>query len=135
LCREREEDERRAAAALSAVTANKAATDRAARLDANIAAAKKRISEAGPVIEANPQGADFARLFSLPDSAADFLSTWQNFGMGVVAGLLIVLSMVSFEVMRPKDAPALPSRPAESGRADFPPSAISLPVPLARRSA
>jgi hypothetical protein len=111
LCREREQDERRAAVALSTASANKAATDRAAQLDASIAAAKKRISDAGPVLEANPQGAAFARLFNLPDSAADFLSTWQNFAMGVVAELLIVLAMVSFEVLRPKYAPAPPSRP------------------------
>ena len=99
-CRHREEDERKSLEALQGATAGKAATDRAAALDGEITRLKSQILSAGPVLDANPQGSAFARLFDLPDSAADWLTTWQSFAMAVIAELLIVLSMVAAEVLR-----------------------------------
>jgi hypothetical protein len=100
-CREREADERNALAHLATLTSHKATTERAASLDAAIAGLRAQLERAGPVLEANPQGAAFARMFNLPETTADFLSTWQNFAMAIAAELLIVLSMVAFEVLRP----------------------------------
>lgn len=100
-CRDREADEGKALAALSTLTAGKASTERAAVLDAEIGRLRQQLERAGPVLEANPQGAAFARMFKLPDSTADLLSTWQNFAMSLAAEILIVLSMISFEVLRP----------------------------------
>ena len=64
-CRDEEAAESAALAALEAATRNKAATDRAAKLDADMAASRERIEKAGPVLEANSQGNALARLFNL----------------------------------------------------------------------
>ena len=96
---EREADERTALAALSTATANKAITDRAKALDADITRMRTQLNQTGPVLEANAQGSALARLFDLPDSKASFLSTWQNFGMAAIVELSIVLSLVAFEVL------------------------------------
>jgi hypothetical protein len=106
-CRDGEADEKRAAATLADVSAAKAATDGAAALDADISRLSQQILAAGPILDANPQGRALARLLNLPDEWADWLTTWQGFGMAVVAELLIVLSLVAFELLRKKASPVL----------------------------
>lgn len=102
-CREREANEREALEALQRATASKAASDQANALDADIARLKQRIEAVGPVLETNSQGFALARILNLPESWADWLLTWQNFGMAIVAELLIVLSLVAFELLgKPK---------------------------------
>jgi hypothetical protein len=108
-CRIREDEERAVNAAFSKASADKAATKQAKDLDIEIAALKARLEKAGPVLEANPQGSAFARLFSLPDSKAAFLSTWQNFAMGVIVEILIVFSMIAFEVLGRAEKSRAPS--------------------------
>jgi hypothetical protein len=98
-CKAKEDEETRALGAVTEATKSKALTDQAKALDADIAAARRKLEQAGPVLEANPQGSAFARLFNLPDSKAAFLSTWQNFAMASTVELLIVLAMVAFEVL------------------------------------
>ena len=110
-CRDRETDEKKAAADLASATANKAATDRAAQLEADVNRLNNAITSAGPVLEANPQGSALARLFGFPETAADWLSTWQNFAMAVVAELLIVLSLVACEVLRKEKPKVIDLRP------------------------
>ena len=91
-CRDKETAEAAALAALETATKNKAATDRAAKLDADIAAFREKIEKAGPVLEANSQGNALARLFNLPEAKAATLSTYQNLAMALVIELLIVIS-------------------------------------------
>jgi len=88
-----------ALAGLEAVTRNKALTDRAAKLDADIVALRDKIEKAGPVLEANSQGSALARLFDMPDTKAATLSTYQNLAMAMVIEFLIVISLVASEVI------------------------------------
>jgi hypothetical protein len=104
-CRDREADENKAPGGLETATRNRSVTDRAKALDAEIAETKANIERAGPVLEANPQGLIFARLFDLPDSKASFLSAWQNLAMAVTVEMLIVLSMIAFEVLSKGETP------------------------------
>ncbi len=98
-CRNKETAESEALAGLEAVTRNKALTDRAAKLDADIAALREKIEKAGPVLEANSQGSALARLFDMPDTKAATLSTYQNLAMAMVIEFLIVISLVASEVI------------------------------------
>ena len=99
LWHEKEQAEATALAALEVATQNKAMTDHAAKLDADIAALKEKIEKAGPVLEANSQGSALARLFGLPDTKAATLSTYQNLAMAVVIEFLIAISLVASEVI------------------------------------
>ncbi|MGA7325296.1 MAG: hypothetical protein WBX25_12605 [Rhodomicrobium sp.] len=96
-CREKETAESQALADLSAVTSNKALTDRAAELDAQIAAFREKIEAAGPVRETNSQGKALARLFGLDETQAAKLLTWQNTAMMIVVELLIVALILAAE--------------------------------------
>ena len=98
-CRNKETAESEALAGLEAVTRNKALTDRAAKLDADIVALRDKIEKAGPVLEANAQGSALARLFDMPDTKAATLSTYQNLAMAMVIEFLIVISLVASEVI------------------------------------
>ena len=81
------------------MTWNKALTDRAAKLDADIVALREKIEKAGSVLEANSQGSALARLFDMPDTKAATLSTYQNLAMAMVIEFLIVISLVASEVI------------------------------------
>jgi hypothetical protein len=98
-CRDKEAEESSALAVLEVAAKNKAASDRAAKLDADIAAFRDKIEKAGPVLEANSQGNALARLFNLPEAKAATLSTYQNLAMAMVIELLIVMSLVVSEVL------------------------------------
>lgn len=112
LWHEREQAEASALAALEAATQNRALTDHAAKLDADIAALREKIEKAGPILEANSQGSALARLFGLPDTKAATLSTYQNLAMAVVIEFLIAISLVASEVIGlPERGPA----PAAAG--------------------
>ena len=104
-CRDKETAESEALAGLEAVTRNRALTDRAAKLDADIVALKEKIEKAGPVLEANSQGSALARLFGMPDTKAATLSTYQNFAMAMVIEFLIVISLVASEVIGQHERP------------------------------
>ncbi len=104
---EREQAEASALAALENATQNKAMTDHAAKLDADIAALRDKIEKAGPILEANSQGSALARLFGLPDTKAATLSTYQNLAMAVGIEVLIAISLVASEVIGlPEKRPA-----------------------------
>jgi hypothetical protein len=98
-CRDKETEESAALATLETATRNKAATDRAAKLDADIAALRQKIEKSGPVLEANSQGSALARLFDVPETKAATLSTYQNLAMAMVIEFLIVISLVASEVL------------------------------------
>ena len=127
-CRDKETEESAALAALEAATKNKAATVRAAKLDADIAAFREKIERAGPVLEANSQGNALARLFNLPEAKAATLSTYQNLAMALVIELLIVMSMVVSEVLEHHEARA-PAAEAKPIPAEQTAAATPLPSP------
>jgi hypothetical protein len=112
-CRGKETAEAAALAAFETATRNKAATDRAAKLDADIAAFREKIEKAGPVLEANSQGNALARLFNLPETKAATLSTYQNLAMALVIELLIVMSMMVSEVLEHHETNAVSGRRIE----------------------
>jgi hypothetical protein len=94
----KKEEEAKALAELE-TSKNKTATERARALDAEINALKEKIEKAGPVLEANAQGSALARLFALPEGDAAKLSTYQNLAMAIGIEILIVLSLIAYEVM------------------------------------
>jgi hypothetical protein len=107
-CRDKETAESQALADLTAVTGNKALTDRAAELDADIKALQEKIEAAGPVRETNSQGKALARLFGLDETEAGKLLTWQNTAMMIVVELLIVaLILAAEEIEKSERAPTL----------------------------
>jgi hypothetical protein len=112
-CRKKQDAEAKALSELAEISQAKTATDHARELDAEIKALKAKIEAAGPVLEANSQGNALARLFALPEGDAARLSTYQNLAMAIGIEILIVLSLIAFEVMSeherermPKPAPA-----------------------------
>lgn len=114
-CHKKEEEEAKALAELE-TSKNKTATERARALDAEIKALKEKIEKAGPVLEANSQGSALARLFALPEGDAAKLSTYQNLAMAIGIEILIVLSLIAYEVMseHEKTTPA-PETPSVAG--------------------
>ena len=118
---------------LETATKNKAATDRAAKLDSDIAAFREKIERAGPVLEANSQGNALARLFNLPEAKAATLSTYQNLAMAIVIELLIVMSMVASEVLEHHETktPAPEVRPTTEA-ASIPVGQTAAATPLTR---
>ncbi len=108
-CRDKETAESEALAGLEAATRNKALTDRAAKLDADIVALREKIEKAGPVLEANSQGSALARLFGMPDTKAAALSTYQNLAMAMVIEFLIAISLVASEVIGQHEKPPAPA--------------------------
>ena len=106
-CREREAAETQALADLAAVTRDKALTDQAATLDAQIAALRAEIKKAGPVLQTNSSGKAFARLLGLPDTDAAKIATWKLGVMMIVAEFFIMgLLLVSETLDKHERAPA-----------------------------
>jgi hypothetical protein len=107
LCRQREAEETLKATELATVTAHKATTDRAASLDREIARLNEALATATPVVAVNPHQAAIGRLFQLPEETAATAATWQQFALSAVVELLIVVSLIAWEILRHvKPAPA-----------------------------
>jgi hypothetical protein len=107
-CRDREGDERTAAEALSAATIAKAATDRAAQLDGDIAALRIRMATAPAVASVNPLGDALERILGLPASEA---ATWQQGYLVFVAELATACLLAAWEALRGEPSPT--RRPPE----------------------
>jgi hypothetical protein len=107
-CRQREVDEKDAADKLVAATSAKVSTDRAGKLDRDMAAIRQRLAAAGPVVTVNVQGSALARLFRLPDAEADFAATVQQFGMAAIVELLIAFALIAWETLQPVPQPDPP---------------------------
>jgi len=115
-CHKKEEEEAKAFAELETISKNITATERARALDADIKALKEKIEKASPVLEADSQGSALARLFALPEGDAAKLSTYQNLAMAIGIEILILLSLIAYEVMseHEKTTPA-PEAPSMAG--------------------
>ncbi len=125
-CRDKETEESAALAALESATKAKVATDRAAKLDSEIATLRQRIEKSGPILEANSQGNALARLFNLPEAKAATLTTYQNLAMAMVIELLIVMSLVVSEVLEHHESGPQPARAATLGEAPQEPQNASV---------
>jgi hypothetical protein len=98
-CIKKQEVEQAALAEYRDALQNMKTTKRAAELDKNIPALKKKIEDAGLVLKANSQGAALASLFGLPEDQADWVMTRQNFGVAGVLEALAAICLAIFEVM------------------------------------
>ena len=98
-CRDKEDAEKAATEALAQVSASKAATDRATKLEADGQKQRDKLAELGPLVIVNVQGSAIAKLFRLPDEEADYAATAQQFGIAVVVELIIVMCMIAWEVL------------------------------------
>jgi hypothetical protein len=142
-CRQREIDEQAAADKLVTATTNKAATERAAKLDADAVAIRKRLDAAPAVTNPHPLG---AALEAMLGAGAAALTAWQQAIVAAVFELCLVAVMVAFELLghgqgRPagSPAPAEASRRLETpvsvvGAAEGTPAAAVLPAPRKPRA-
>ena len=103
--------EAQALADVKAAAENRAMTDRAAKLDTQIAEFRGQIAQAGPVRETNSQGKVLARLLGLDEAEAARMATRQNAAMMVVAELLLVVFLVAAEELGKYEAAQSPERP------------------------
>lgn len=95
--------------ALAAVLSNKAMSDRAAKLDQDIAATRSRLERAPAVASVDPRAELLARIFSLgPDAVA----TAQQIATVVVVELLMAFAIIAWELL------AAPSGGRQDGGAD-----------------
>jgi hypothetical protein len=96
LCKQWERDETVAATKLAGITTAKATTDRANKLEADIAKVKARLEQPEAVGHANPLGNVLAMIIG---SAADVLTAWQQAIVAGVFELCLVGVMVIFELL------------------------------------
>jgi hypothetical protein len=85
------------------------ATDRAARLDSEVARVRAQLEAAPPVASVNPAADALARILAVP--AAD-AATWRDFFLVAVAELLIAGALAAFEALRPASAATTVERQA-----------------------
>ena len=102
-CHQREVDEQTGASKLAAVTTAKAATDRAIKLEAAIAAVRARLMAGEPVANPNPLG---AALQSMLGEAAAALTAWQQAIVAAVYELCVLGVMVIYELLGHARQPA-----------------------------
>ena len=95
-CHQREVDEQTGASKLAAVTTAKAATDRAIKLEAAIAAVRARLKAGEPVANPNPLG---AALQSMLGETAAALTAWQQAIIAAVYELCLLGVMVIYELL------------------------------------
>src|SRR5262245_42839549 len=95
-CRERENEEQTKRDALATALANKAASDKAARLDDAAVLVRARIAKAPSIQNANPLGAVLEQLIG---AGAALLTAWQQAVVAGVFELCLVGVMVIFELL------------------------------------
>jgi len=95
-CRQRETEEQAKRDALAAVLANKALTDRAAKLDQDAETVRAKLGKAAPVEKANPLGETLELLLG---AAAAALTAWQQAVVAAVFELCLVGVMVIYELL------------------------------------
>ena len=102
-CRQRELDEQAAATTLANATAAKAATDRAAKLEADIALIRTKLGSATIVQNVNPLGSALEQMLG---AAAATLTAWQQAIVAAVFELCLVGVMVIYELLGQARPPA-----------------------------
>ena len=105
-CRDRETEEQTKRDALATVIANKALTDKAAKLDSDAVAVRARLAKVAPVQNANPLGATLEQMIGATAAA---LTAWQQAIVAGVFELCLVGVMVIYELLgqpKPPDTDA-----------------------------
>ncbi len=123
-CRDRELAEQASREKLVEITAAKATTDRAARLDEEIAATRTKLAKSKPVEPVNPHAEALKRIFQLPENAAAYAATYQQFAVAAIVELLIVMSFVAFELIG-REAHVAPGEIEAKGLSIEPPKGSS----------
>jgi hypothetical protein len=95
-CRARELDEQNAANALKVATEDKATTDRANKIEAEITTVRQRLTEGEAVQNPNPLG---TALETMLGATAASLTAWQSAIVAAVFELCLVGVMVIFEIL------------------------------------
>ena len=120
-CRGKEDEEAARRAELVKANADKAATDRAAALETQIASIDRRLKDAGAVQNSDPQGATIARLLhTSPEMAQALYSALVPLALELGA----MLAMLSAEI---NSTPA--PRPAPASTPAIAPAAVENKVP------
>src|SRR5262245_11113730 len=101
-CRQRETEEQAKRDALATVLANKATTDKATKLDREIAEISARLAKA-PAVKETSAGKTLGSLLSLSAVSA---ATFQQQFFSAIVELAIAASFALPELLRPKHAPA-----------------------------
>jgi len=114
-CRQRESEEADARTALTATIANKAATDRATKLDADIRAVRKRLDGVEAVANPNPLGTTLELMLG---TGATTLTTWQQTIITAVFELCLVGIMVIFELLGQGKQGAVAASPSPAQEPD-----------------
>jgi Poxvirus D5 protein-like len=109
-CRAYEAAERQALAGLTVATTNKATAEAAGGLEDRVAAVRARLAVSEPVASTNPLADALGRIFAL---SAEHAATWQQVATVVVVELLIAVSLVALELLRPERA--APPVPIQTG--------------------
>jgi hypothetical protein len=130
-CRTREKAESTARETLTTMIANKAATDRAAGLDADIRALRQRLDGGTAVANANPLG---AALEAMLGAGAAALTAWQQAVVAAVFELCLVAVMVAFELLGHRKALAGLPEPRQPAATVIPPARPALPPPRKARA-
>lgn len=94
-CRERETEEQAKRDALATVIANKALTEKAAKLDGDAVGVRTRLAKVAPVQNANPLGAALEQMIGATAAA---LTAWQQAIVAGVFELCLVGVMVIYEL-------------------------------------
>lgn len=126
-CRNREQEEQIARAKLVDITAAKAATDRAHKLETKVATIRGKLATAKPTESVDPHANALSRILLLPeDWAAKYVSTYQQLAVAVIFELLTLMSFVAYEVLgretRTQSAPREPVEPQETALRIEPPN-------------
>jgi hypothetical protein len=94
-CRQRETEEAGKREALATVLANRALTEKAAGLDAAIAAVRARLDRAAPAVEIDPQASTFSQLTGITVATSAALNAFWlplAFEIGAMLAMLIAYS-------------------------------------------
>jgi hypothetical protein len=116
VCQSREVAEEAARTKLSTAVASKDATDRAAKLDADIAILRKRLDGGQAVADANPLGAVLGIMLGVGTAT---VTAWQQAVMAAVFELCLVGMMIAFELLGEGEAPAGRSASHRAEKADI----------------
>jgi hypothetical protein len=109
-CRKREADEQAKRDALSIVTANKAASDRAAALDARVGAIRARIDSAQALQSSNPGAATLSRLLHID---VDDAVSWSALLGALALELAGMAAMMRADAQRPPASEVKPDPATE----------------------
>ena len=83
---------------------NKGVTDRAAKIDAEAAAARRKLEKTPPVAAVNPMAETLARIFHIE---ADSAATWQQVATVIVVELLIAFALIAYELLGTRRHPVI----------------------------